>query len=245
MRLEDIAIKVEGVWLPKDEQHMLHWMTKGKKAFRKDGKITYQWQKQEAAMALANLYRPAWRKSVFVDVGGHCGFWSMWWGKEASRVVAFEPIDYLREIYKANMPPEANYMLLPYALSDTPGKLEMKVIPENTGATRVWAEGEHRPEHIKTYEVDVTTLDELLPSYLNGEPMSVLKIDCEGFEEKVVWGGKDVIRAHLPVVIVEQKFEHRHFAFEKNGAVHLLEKWGYRVVKSMSGDHVMIPENLL
>src|SRR6056297_1427181 len=102
MDLNEIAIRVEGVWLPKDEQHMLHWMTKGKKAYRKDEVITYQWQKQEAAMQTADRFLPNWRKLVFVDVGGHCAFWSMWWGREMSRVVAFEPIDYLREIYKAN-----------------------------------------------------------------------------------------------------------------------------------------------
>ena len=146
MDLNEIAIKVEGVWLPKDEQHMLHWMTKGKKAHRRRGKITYQWQKQEAAMRVCDANLPNWRKHVFVDVGGHCGFWSMWWAQEMSRVVAFEPIDYLREIYQANMPPEANYMLLPYALSDEPGELDMRVFPENTGATRVWATGEESAE---------------------------------------------------------------------------------------------------
>jgi len=224
---------------------MLHWMTKGKKAYRKDEVITYQWQKQEAAMQIADRFLPNWRKLVFVDVGGHCAFWSMWWGREMSRVVAFEPIDYLREIYKANMPANANYMLLPYALSDTPGQIEMKVLPENTGATRVWAPGEHRPSHVKTHTVDVEVLDNILPPYLSGERMGVLKIDCEGFEEKVVRGGEKMIRENKPMVIVEQKFEARHFAFEEKGAVHMLERWGFRTQKVLSGDHIMVHEDYL
>jgi len=247
MEIGDIGKCIEGVWFPKEEHHMVEWMLRGKKSFMKEGKPTYQWQKQEAAMQIADKYIPNWRDGVFVDVGGHCGFWSMWWGIEMSRVVAFEPIEYLRTIYQANMGPTTNYMVLPYALSNEHGgTVEMKVFPENTGATRLWAEGEERPDTVQTHEAKVTTLDYALPAYLNsGEPMKVLKIDCEGFEEKVVRGGADVIRKYKPLVIVEQKFEGRHFDFEEKGAVHVLEGWGYKAMKVLAGDHIMVHKDFL
>ena len=34
----------------------------------------------------------------------------------------------------------------------------------------------------------------------------------------------------------------RHFKFEKGGAVHALERMGYKTVKEISGDHMMVPK---
>jgi FkbM family methyltransferase len=245
MGIKDVAVKVEGVWLPKGEQHMLDWMTRGKGARRigPANKITYQWGKQEKAMHAFNINAPDWRQGIFVDVGGHCGFWSMWWGREMHGIVAYEPIPTLRTIYEANVRENGvdweDVTLLPFALSDTPGELAMKYNPSNTGATRVFAPKDTQPPN--PFVATVETIDRTLEEALQGRRMSVLKIDCEGFEEKVVNGGINAIRKHRPCIVVEQKFEHRHFAFEKDGAVRALENEGYRVVKEMSGDHFMVP----
>lgn len=241
--MDDVKMDlVEGVYLPHGEQHMRDWMTIGKRAERVKGKITYQWWKQKAAMEIAREHDPEFGNGVFVDVGGHCGFWSMWWGRIMSGIVAYEPIPILRAIYEKNVRGNGidwdAVSLAPYALSDTPGKLAMKYNPANTGATRIYAEDE---DH--TFPVilaDVVTLDATLPMYLGDRRMAVLKIDCEGFEERVILGGLNVIREHRPVIIVEQKFEDRHFGFKKKGAVDLLERGGYRVAKEISGDHIMV-----
>ena len=93
---------MQGVWLPKDEEHLTKWMVKSKGTFIKDGKITYQWSKQSHAMHLAEKYIKDWHRKTFVDVGAHVGLWSMWWGKEMADVIAFEPIPEMQEIYRAN-----------------------------------------------------------------------------------------------------------------------------------------------
>lgn len=243
--LTDIAMKVEGVWLPKGEQHMLEWMTTGKGARRigPDNKITYQWEKQKAAMKVFDNHMPGWNNGVFVDVGGHCGFWSMWWGLRAEGIVAFEPIRVLRHIYEANVRGNGVHWgrvhLLPFALSDKPGKMPMQFNPANTGATRAISPKDAELQH--PYVAEVETLNRALPGALQGRRMSVLKIDCEGFEEKVLSGGLAQIKQHRPCIICEQKFESEHFDFAKEGAVKLLHSIGYTTVRVMSGDHIMVP----
>lgn len=245
MELSNVAMKIGGVWMPKTEQHMLEWMTKGKKRFVKDGKITYQWQKQELAMKIADDFCPKWRKGVFVDVGGHCAYWSMWWGVEVARTIAYEPTPLHRKIYQANMPAGALYTLLPYALSDAPGELMMRTWPLNSGATRMISPKDGPDPTGIDFKVEVVTLDATLPQQLGKDKMTVLKIDCEGFEEKVVRGGEKVIRQHRPVIIVEQKFEGRHFDFMDKGAIAALEGWGFKIIEAVSGDHVMVHGDFL
>ena len=246
MALTDIATMVEGVWLPKGEQHMLEWMTVGKGAVRlgPKNKITYQWKKQEAAMTAFDTLKPEWHDGIFVDVGGHCGFWSMWWGLKTQGIVAYEPIQILRQIYEANVRGNGvdwNVVtLLPFALSNEPGELDMKYNPSNTGATRMLSPKDKT--RFSPVKATVETLGRTLPDALQGNRMSVLKIDCEGFEEKVVEGGADLIQEHKPCIICEQKFERKHFDFEKDGAVKALEKMGYKTVKELSGDHIMVPK---
>lgn len=241
MDLNEVAIRVEGVWLPKQEQHMLHWMTKGKKAFRKDDIITYQWHKQEAAMNAADKYLPEWRSGAFVDIGAHCGFWSMWWAKEVRRVIAYEPVELFRDIFEANVHPRAAYpggiVMMPFALSDEEGYVDMRFDDHNTGSTRVYGEGEARSGAV--IRAKTVTLDDSLPGALGKLRLSVIKIDCEGFEEKVVRGGLASIDKHKPVMVVEQKFDNRYAGVSQTGAVDLLEGMGYRVIKEIGGDYIM------
>lgn len=246
MELEDIAELVEGVWLPKGEKHLREWMTTGKKAVRINDKITYQWGKQMEAMQVCDHVMPDWQDGVFVDVGAHCGFWSMWWGTLSKRVVAFEPIPEFREIYRANLPPEVDYDLHPFALGNAVGKLDIRVDPTNTGGTRALADGEKLEKGHRHVVADLETLDRVLPGALGKDRMTVLKIDCEGFEENVIRGGEVVIDKHRPVIVVEQKFESKWFGYERHGAVrHLTEHKDYKSVKEIGGDFIMVPEEFL
>lgn len=246
--LEENAVFVEGVWLPKTEVHMREWMVSGKRAERVKGKITYQWWKQKAAMEAAATYLRDWSDKTFVDVGGHCGFWSMWWGLKMRKVVAFEPIPLFQTLFEQNVKNNGvrwdNVTLLPIALSSSKGELQMRVDPEDSGATRPYAPGEAQPW--PPLKVTVSTLDAELPDALYGRPVGVLKIDCEGFEENVVKGAAVTIDQHRPLIVVEQKFEQRHYGYEKDGAVnHLIRAHDYKPVKVISGDHIMVPAEFL
>jgi len=232
---------VEGVWLPKEEQHLVEWMTRGRKAHRHKGRITYQWGKQDAARRLA--HEKGYLEGVMIDVGAHCGLWSMWWAAWVNRIIAYEPIELYREIYHANMREEGNtnYELIPFSLNDARGTLPFRVDPANTGGTRMYAPGEDQDAELhQTYAL--TLDDDAPPRLFPGERYTILKVDCEGLEEKVLRGGETLIRDHEPLIVVEQKFEEKWFGYERRGAVKFLNKLGYVTVSEIGGDFIMVKE---
>lgn len=230
---------VEGVYLPEKEQHLIDWMVHGKKAVRHRGRITYQWGKQEAAMEVVKAEGRAGESMI--DVGAHCGLWSMWWAEIMGSILAFEPIAVYRQLMEANMALEGhvNYAILPFALSDAVGTLTFRVDPSNTGGTRAY--GDSESHDFGDYNVACTTLDSAAAGFADANPIGFLKIDCEGFEEKVLRGGAALIETHRPVIVVEQKFEGKWFGFKRKGAVDFLKSKGYREVKEIGGDHIMVP----
>ena len=241
--LETIGKYTEGVWLPIQETHLLEWMTKNRRAFRKNNVITYQWKKQKATMQAADKYLPKWREGIFVDIGGHVGLWSMWWAQQVTTVVAFEPVPSFRILYAANMQSNSNWTLIPLALADVKGSIDLRIDPHNSGSTRAYAKGEHHD--VGTITVDVDLLDNVMQNFTQNAPVTVIKIDCEGYEEKVLAGGEETITKHRPIIIVEQKQETKHFGFTRKGAVLLLETFGYVSVRELSGDHIMVPKERL
>jgi FkbM family methyltransferase len=76
--------------------------------------------------------------------------------------------------------------------------------------------------------VDTTRLDDLLDEDLL--PISLIKIDVEGWEVETLEGAKELIRAHSPKLIVE--IEQRHLArrmIDARDVVNSIADQGYRV----------------
>lgn len=240
---KEIGVQIEGVWLPAKETHLKHWMTASKGRFIKDGKITYQWKKQKAAMGFMVAHIPDWKNKIFVDVGAHVGLWSMWWEPLMAGVVAFEPISDMRDLFEMNVN-MSNVIMCPFALGDETKMLTLDFNPNNTGNTHAMKAGENTANPVK---VKMVRLDDTLPASVTnmGKEVGVLKIDCEGFEEKIVQGGLDTIKAFKPLIIVEQKKGTDYYGFNPEGAADLLKEHGYRTLKVMSGDHIMCHEDLL
>ena len=240
MEIETIAKKVEGVWLPKDEKHLVDWMVNSKGSHREHGKITYQWSKQQAAMALMHAHIPDAKSKLFIDVGAHVGLWSMWWAREMQAVLAFEPVQNMASIYDYNMAFVENYELIRAALGEKAGTLSLSFNPENTGNTHKAHAGD---DPATTMDVALYTLDGFFkerPSLVM--PVGAMKVDCEGTEEAVLRGARATIEAYRPLIVVEQKKGAEYYGADPLGAVKFLHTLGYRTAKTMSGDHIMVPE---
>jgi len=69
-----------------------------------------------------------------------------------------------------------------------------------------------------------------------------MKVDCEGTEEAVLRGARATIKAYRPLIVVEQKKGAEYYGADPLGAVKFLHSLGYRTAKTMSGDHIMVPE---
>lgn len=232
--------EVGGIYLPAPEEHLVEWMTRGKRAHVNKGKITYQWWKQEFARDVAADY--GFDKGSMLDIGAHCGLWAMWWTEWVPYVFCIEPIPIYQKCLHRNLAAVGrnNYRLLPYAVSDKVETLKMRVDLTNTGGTRQYAPGEtHDCDEFSVAALPVDHLMSRVASY--GPNPSIMKIDCEGLEQRVLLGAAETIRAFRPLVIVEQKFESKWFGYQRHGAVEWLKAQGYVVVKELSGDFVMRP----
>ena len=74
------------------------------------------------------------------------------------------------------------------------------------------------------------------------ESVDFIKIDCEGYEDRVIEGASDTIKRCRPTIIVEQK-QHimsQTFGIKGTPAVDLLKAMDARVVREISGDFILV-----
>ena len=207
-----------GNWFPDHEVHMGEWMKAPKNQIIVDGRQTYQWRKQVAALG----YVKRW--DVALDVGGHVGLWSWHLAKRFGQVHAFEPVAEHRACFELNVAAE-NVTLHPVALGKAPGRVAMWSEPGSSGNTQVRGDG----------DIEMRTLD----SY-EFETVDFLKIDCEGYELYVLQGAVDMLQRCRPVICVEQKPRVLgNFGFKSPEAVAYLQAMGARVYQHYSGDYMM------
>jgi methyltransferase, FkbM family len=227
---------VGGVWLPATETHLEDMMIRNPKGMRViDGKATYQFKKLEAALGLCK------RRGVAVDIGAHCGLWSMWLVKHFGQVHAFEPVPLHRELFWRNVKAE-NVALHAMALGETEDAITMQVPLETTGNAHIAIAGQHPGTHgvehpERFYEVPNVPLRRLDSLGIVG--VDFLKIDVEGVERAVIAGAEKTIRRDKPIIVIEQKGNDRAYGDAPNAAVKLLQSWGAKIEREISGDYLM------
>jgi FkbM family methyltransferase len=213
-------IECGGVFLPDGETHLVEWMRKVN--HRIDGKLTYQWKKIEAALAHVKQWRTA------IDVGAHCGLWSMHLAKRFQLVHAFEPVAAHRECFEANLRgAPMTWVLHPMALGEAAGSVRMETARSSSGDTRVAGDG----------DIPLRRMDEIV---LDALPVDFIKLDCEGYELFALRGGESILKRWQPCIIVEQKpGRGQRFGLPEHGAVDYLQGLGAKLRKEISGDFVL------
>jgi FkbM family methyltransferase len=210
--------------LPVQEQHLPQWMSANND--RRDGRLTYQAHKYDAAFKRVTEHTRA------IDVGGHMGMWSWLMAKDFTDVVAFEPVALHRKCFKKNLAGCKNVTLLPYALGQVEGMVGMKThTADSTGDTGVDEDGDFIPdEYVKIIPLDT----------LQFTKVGLIKIDCEGFEANVVKGAAETITRNRPIIIVEQKGNmSERYGIPPLEAVTFLESLGMKKRDIISGDFIM------
>jgi FkbM family methyltransferase len=213
------VIDCGGIWLPEGEQHMVEWMTK--KNQRVDGKLTYQWDKQCAAMKHCRQFRNA------VDIGAHVGLWSMHLVKRFGFVHAFEPVEAHRQCFDANIhePDRQRIALYPFALGERNGEVGMYTNPTSSGDS--WVKG--------TGDIPLRRLDDF-----HLDRVDFIKVDCEGYELFALRGAIETILRCRPTICVEQKPRMAtKFGLGETDAVSWLESLGAKLQTSISGDYIL------
>lgn len=209
-----------GVWLPDHEQHLIDWMLHPKNKVMINGRLAYQWKKQQAAMSFVKKFRTA------VDVGAHCGLWSMHLAERFQAVHAFEPVAEHRECFEKNLE-GAKVKPLLYALALGDEIKTVSIHTSNKSSGDSWVDGEGNIPMRRLDEYDLQDVD-------------FIKLDCEGYELFALRGGEETLIRCRPCVIVEQKpGRAEKYQLKQAEAVDYLRGLGAVLRREISGDFIM------
>jgi len=168
------------------------------------------------------------KRRTALDIGANVGLWSRDLVDNFVKVVAFEPVAIFRECLEKNVIGD-NFFINPLALGDHDTLATMIITEGNTGHSHL------DPNTLGTGNVQVVKLDNL-----NIENIDYIKIDCEGYEYRVLQGAEQTVKRWRPIIVVEQK---PHDAYSKDygqfAAIALLESWGMLKLDQIRDDWIM------
>jgi len=168
------------------------------------------------------------KRRTALDIGANVGLWSRDLVDNFAKVVAFEPVAIFRECLEKNVT-GANFFISPLALGDHDTQATMIITEGNSGHSHL------DPATLGTGDVQVVKLDNL-----NMDNIDYIKIDCEGYEYRVLQGAEQTVKRCRPIMVIEQK---PHDAYSKDygqfAAIALLESWGMIKLDQIRDDWIM------
>lgn len=167
-------------------------------------------------------------RGTALDIGANVGLWSRDLVKHFGKVIAFEPVAVFRECLSKNVS-GTNFEISSLALGDQDTQGTMIITEGNSGHSHL------DPNSMGQGNIQVVKLDNLqIPD------VDYIKVDCEGFEYRVLQGAEQTIKRCRPIMVIEQK---PHDAYSKEygqfAAVALLQSWGMHKLDQIRDDWIM------
>jgi len=211
--------ETHGWWFPDIDTHFPKMLQKN---VDRGGPAEYQQPVRMRSMQFVKTKRTA------LDIGANVGLWSRDLVKHFDQVIAFEPVAIFRECLLKNVAAR-NLQIMDFALGEQETNANMIITAGNTGHSHL------DPDSMGTGNIRVLTLDSLAL-----DAVDYIKVDCEGFEYRVLQGAQQTITAHRPIVVVEQK-PHQTYSshWSQHAAVDLLLSWGMRKLDQVKDDWIM------
>lgn len=128
---------------------------------------------------------------VALDIGANIGNHALAFAPFFRTVHAFEPNPSSYRLLDYNAQYKPNIVTHSFGLGDEAGRFRLAETAENAGQSVIDGAG--------TIEIEVKRLDDL-----DIEDVKFVKIDVEGFESKVISGGRNFLIRHRPVIAFEQ-----------------------------------------
>jgi FkbM family methyltransferase len=180
------------------------------------------------------LYSEDWVKvlqdkpsPLIVDVGANAGMFShlVFSLNRKARIIAFEPLPMMvNKLDTLKQRNGVNLHCISKAAGRKPGEATLQSTHGYDGTSRISSSSQSVGQSLK---VEITTLDNELPK----EPILLMKIDVEGFEEEVLAGATESL-SRTQFVIIEA-----HNAKNRDHLTHLLGH-GWKRQKLGSSDYL-------
>ena len=140
----------------------------------------------------------------FFDVGAHLGYYSLWCAPRVRRVHAFEPDPRNHAWLASNVGSLEGALIVHEAISSEVGEVTL-LQDESSAQSRV--EFGPRSAAVRAVTVPCTTLDAYWTRV--GQPsVCAIKIDVEGHEIPVLQGGRQLVAACRPTILLETEPAH-------------------------------------
>lgn len=186
---------------------------------------------------------------VAVDVGSNFGWFATHLARHTDKVISFEPGGRIREIFKENIALNdmQNIDVRPLAIGSEPGSVTFVIEGDSERESAlgyVVNPGDEVDENssVQTETVPITTLDHELADFRDG--ISLMKVDCEGFEHEAFKGASLILGGeHPPVLITEANRE----TLQRSGSTREamcdeISKYGYTLY-GMHKDGSLYPDD--
>jgi FkbM family methyltransferase len=165
---------------------------------------------------------------VMVDVGAHHGHTLLPFARDGWRVFAFEPDPVNRSCLERSVEGFNNVTVIPDAVSDVRGRATIYASDQSTGISSL---SPFTEMHEARASVDVITLRDYI-SDAGIADVTFLKIDVEGFEQRVL-NGFPWSRIQPKVVVAEFEDAKTHpLGYDWNDLARSLTEHGYEVLVS-------------
>lgn len=180
--------------------------------------------------------------SVVIDAGANIGNHSVYYARicQAAKVFSFEPQEEIFNILKTNI--ELNgieNIVVPYkyALGEHQTRASVDFRDDHKITSRI-AQINHGGIYLKEAEdgnFEMRTLDELFLNSL--DKLDYIKMDIQGFEEKAVKGGRELIKKFKPVIQLECITNEEY----NTVLLPLMTGLGYEIKHKMNIDYIFGP----
>lgn len=171
------------------------------------------------------------KQTAAIDIGANIGNHSLYFAQRFGQVYAIEadPKTFALLSFNAMHSGPANITPIHVALGETSGKLMFAEHRNEAGRSGILDPSSKMSDSLRAqpgriFEVEVSAGDAVL-SERNMLPVSLIKIDVEGFERSVIKGLRSTIESSRPMILIEQ------LANEISGGtsetIELLRQYGY------------------
>ena len=152
-----------------------------------------------------------------IDIGANVGNHSLYFSDHFRKVISFEPNPRTYKVLQINAELVSNLVCFNQGISDTDTKLLLGTCDTNSGRSAITNNDNGGARPIRGKPLD-TIIDA-------AEQVSLIKIDVEGHEEKVLIGAEQTIRRNQPIILFEQHKE--DFFNNSTASIELLKSYGY------------------
>ena len=166
------------------------------------------------------------KQIYFIDVGANIGCHSFLIGKHGYNVLSFEANKINNYILYKNfcLNKDVNLTIINKGLDEEEKICKLKISPKNKGDGAIFCDNREQAYEYFSGEVynniELTTLSKYI-KFLSKKNVALMKIDAEGYEGKIIKGGKEIIMDyHIPFIMFE--FSVRLFKFHQTDILEFL-----------------------